>query len=65
MAQFSLSTHHLGKENEQISKNAEVALHSADFSIAFLALVVSLREIWRGCAFLCISPPDELINSNK
>ena len=38
------------KKNEQKSKYAEVAHYSADFSIAYLGLVVSLREIWQGCA---------------
>ena len=38
------------KKKEQKSKYAEVAHYSADFSIAYLGLVVSLREIWRGCA---------------
>ena len=46
-AHLSLSNHHLGKENEQKSKYAEVAHYSADFSIAYLGLVVSLREIWQ------------------
>jgi len=32
------------KRKRAKSKNAEVALYSADFSIAFLGLVVSLRE---------------------
>lgn len=44
IAQLSLSNHHLGKEDEQKSKYAGVAHYSADFSIAYLGLVVSLRE---------------------
>jgi hypothetical protein len=53
IAHLSLSNHHLGKENEQNSKYAEVALYSADFSIAYLGLVVSLREIMAGLRYSC------------
>ncbi|MBP5770656.1 MAG: hypothetical protein J6W75_04765 [Bacteroidaceae bacterium] len=55
IAQLSLSNHHLGKENEQKSKNAEVAHRSADFSIAFLGLVVSLRENMAELRYFCVS----------
>lgn len=44
IAHLSLLNHHLGTGNEQKSKYAEVAHYSADFSIAYLGLVVSLRE---------------------
>ena len=53
IAHLSLSNHHLGKGNEQNSKYAEVALYSADFSIAYLGLVVSLREIMAGLRYSC------------
>lgn len=39
------------KKNEQKSKYAGVALYSADFSIAYLGLVVSLREYMAGLRF--------------
>ena len=51
IALLSLSNHHLGKGKRANSKNAEVAHHSADFSIAFLGLVVSLRENMAGLRF--------------
>ena len=55
IAHLSLSNHHLGKENEQKSKYAEVALYSADFSIAYLGLVVSLRENMAGLRYSYIN----------
>ena len=44
------------KKNEQKSKYAGVSHYSADFSIAYLGLVVSLREIMAGLRYLYSEP---------
>lgn len=44
------------KKNEQKSKYAGVSHYSADFSIAYLGLVVSLREIMAGLRYLFSEP---------
>jgi len=65
IAQLSLSNHHLEKGNEQKSKNAEVAHHSADFSIAFLGLVVSLRENMAGLRYFFLTKIEASLPKQK